>query len=141
MQICQFVKQLDIVYKFRKDNFEEESVNDFPEEQNQNLSKPEGTNSFNYGQSFTQLDLITVPQVHDLGYTGEGVTICMMDAGFDRWTTHQVFSSMNVIATWDFVNGDPDVENGSDMGNGSHGTSTLSLIGGFFEGQINRSCI
>ena len=131
-----FVKQLDIVYKFRKDNFEEESVNDFPEEQNQNLSKPEGTSSFNYGQSFTQLDLITVPQVHDLGYTGEGVTICMMDAGFDRWTTHQVFSSMNVIATWDFVNGDPDVENGSDMGNGSHGTSTLSLIGGFFEGQL-----
>ncbi len=131
-----FVKQLDIVYKFRKDNLEEESVNDFPEEQNQNLSKPEGTSSFNYGQSFTQLDLITVPQVHDLGYRGEGVTICMMDAGFDRWTTHQVFSSMNVIATWDFVNGDPDVENGSDMGNGSHGTSTLSLIGGFFEGEL-----
>ena len=26
-----FVKQLDIVYRFRKDNFEEESVNDNPE--------------------------------------------------------------------------------------------------------------
>lgn len=60
----------------------------------------------------------------------------MMDAGFDLWTTHQVFSSMNVIATWDFVNGDADVENGSDMGNGSHGTSTLSLIGGFYEGEL-----
>jgi hypothetical protein len=43
---------------------------------------------------------------------------------------------MNVIATWDFVNGDPDVEDGSDMGEGSHGTSTLSLIGGFYEGQL-----
>jgi len=130
-----FVKQLDIVYKFRKDNLDEETVNENPK-LNQNLSKPDGTNSYNYGQSFTQLNQITVPQVHDLGYTGAGVTICMMDAGFDRWTTHQVFSSMNVIATWDFVNGDPDVENGPDLGNGSHGTSTLSLIGGFYEGEL-----
>ncbi|MCU0405984.1 MAG: hypothetical protein MUE64_03265 [Ignavibacteriaceae bacterium] len=133
-----FVKQLDIVYRFKKDNFDEESQNDIPEEPNQNLSKPEGTNSLNYGQSFTQLNQITVPQVHDLGYTGTGVTICMMDAGFDRWTTHQVFNTMNVIATWDFVNGDPDVEDGADMGEGSHGCATLSLIGGFFEGIVKH---
>jgi hypothetical protein len=131
-----FVKQLDIVYRFRKDNFEEEIHNEIPEESNQNLSKSTGTNSFNYGQSLTQVNIISVPQVHDLGYTGNGITICMMDAGFDKWTTHQVFSTMNVIATWDFVNGDPDVENGIDMGEGSHGTSTLSLIGGFYEGQL-----
>jgi len=130
-----FVKQMDIVYRFRKDNFEEESLNDDQEGMNQNLLKPQGTNSFNYGQSFTQLNIINVPQVHDMGYTAAGVTICMMDAGFDL-LSHQVFSSMNIIATWDFVNGDPDVENGSDMGDGSHGTSTLSLIGGFYEGQL-----
>ena len=130
-----FVKQLDIVYRFRKDNFEEESINDNTQEINQNLSKPEGVNSFNYGESFTQLNQITVPQVHDLGYTGAGVTICMMDAGFDL-LSHQVFSSMNIIAAWDFVNGDPNVQNQSDMGDGSHGTATLSLIGGFFEGEL-----
>jgi len=135
LSIMPFVKQLDIVYKFRNDHTEEELTNDNPES-GQKLSKPDETNSYNYGQSYTQLNQITVPQVHDLGFTGAGVTICMMDAGFDRWTTHQAFSSMNVIATWDFVNGDPDVENGSDMGEGSHGTSTLSLIGGFYEGQI-----
>ena len=131
-----FVKQIDIVYKFRKDYSEQENVNDSPGEPDPQFSKPVGTNSYNYGESFTQLNQITVPQVHDLGYTGAGVTICMMDAGFDRWTTHQVFSSMNVIATWDFVNGDSNVENQSDMGDGSHGTSTLSLIGGFYEGQL-----
>lgn len=130
-----FVKQLDIVYRFRKDNFEEETVNDTPEELNQNLSKPEGTYSLNYGQSFTQLNQITVPQVHDLGYTGAGVTICMMDAGFDL-LSHQAFSSMNIIATWDFVNNDPNVQNQGDMGDGSHGTATLSLIGGFYEGEL-----
>ena len=130
-----FVKQLDIVYRFKKDNFDEENQIENSEELNQSLSKPEGTNSLNYGQSFTQLNQITVPQVHDLGYTGAGVTICMMDAGFDL-LSHQAFSSMNIIATWDFVNGDPNVQNGSDMGDGSHGTATLSLIGGFFEGQL-----
>ena len=130
-----FVKQLDIVYRFRKENFEEETVNDNPEELNHNLSKLQETHSLNYGQSYTQLNQITVPQVHDLGYTGAGVTICMMDAGFDL-LSHQAFSSMNIIATWDFVNGDPNVQNGSDMGDGSHGTSTLSLIGGFYEGEL-----
>jgi len=131
----QFVKQLDIVHRFRKDNLEEESLDNEQGNSGQNFSKPEDIHTFNYGQSFTQLSQITVPQVHDLGYTGAGVTICMMDAGFDL-LSHQAFSTMNIIATWDFVNGDPDVENGSDMGDGSHGTATLSLIGGFFEGQL-----
>ncbi|MBE0572599.1 MAG: S8 family peptidase [Ignavibacteriaceae bacterium] len=130
-----FVKQMDIVYRFRSDKFEADIIDETPEESNPDFSKPQGINSFNYGQSLTQLNIISVPQVHDLGYTGNGVTICMMDAGFDR-LSHQAFSSMNIIATWDFVNGDPDVQNGSDMGNGSHGTSTLSLIGGFYEGQL-----
>ncbi|MCW9065931.1 MAG: S8 family peptidase [Ignavibacteriaceae bacterium] len=125
-----FVKQLDIVYRFRKDNFEEESVNDDQEGMNQNLLKPEGTNSFNYGQSLTQLSQITVPAVHDLGYTGQGITICSMDAGFDN-LSHEVFSSMNIIAMWDFVDNDPDV---SQLG--SHGTSTLSTLGGFKEGKL-----
>ncbi len=58
-----------------------------------------------------------------------------MDAGFDL-LSHQAFSSMNIIATWDFVNGDPNVQNQGDMGDGSHGTSTLSLIGGFYEGEL-----
>jgi len=131
-----FVKQLDIVYRFRKNNFEDEVQNDNPQNStNDNLSKPQGTHSFNYGQSYTQLNQITVPQVHDLGYTGAGITICLMDAGFDR-LSHQVFSSMNIIATWDFVNGDPNVQNHGDLGNGSHGTSTLSLIGGFYETKL-----
>jgi subtilisin family serine protease len=128
------VRQLDIVYKFRKDNVEESSDND-QGNSNQNFSKPNDVHVLDYGQSFTQLNQIKVPQVHDLGYTGAGVTICMMDAGFDL-LAHQAFSTMNIIAAWDFVNGDPDVENGSDMGNGSHGTATLSLIGGFFEGEL-----
>jgi serine protease AprX len=130
-----YVKEIDVVYRLKKDYPEVQESNEDQKESNQNLSKPEGTNSYNYGPSFTQLNQITVPQVHDLGFTGTGVTICLMDAGFDRWSTHQVFDSLNVIATWDFVDNNPDVENGN-TGIGSHGTATLSLIGGFYEGKL-----
>jgi len=122
------VKSLDIVHKFNKDySVEEEILN---QSQNNSGYQPDGVNSFNYGSSFTQMNQINVPAVHDLGYTGQGITICSMDAGFDN-LSHEVFSSMNIIAKWDFVDGDPDVSQG-----GSHGTSTLSCVGGFKEGQL-----
>jgi len=122
------VKSLDVVYKFRKDySFEEKETN---RTQEKLVFQPEGVNSFNYGQSLTQVEQINVPAVHDLGFTGQGVTICSMDAGFDN-LAHEVFASMNIIAMWDFVDNDPDVSQG-----GSHGTSTLSTIGGFKEGQL-----
>lgn len=131
------VKKIDLVIKFSKE-YETIVPADNPPVNidEQNLNKGNKIHSFNYGQSITQLSQINVPSVHDMGFDGTGVTICLMDAGFDRWSTHQVFSSMNVLATWDFVNGDPNVENQADMGDGSHGTSTLSDIGGFFEGQL-----
>ena len=116
------VKSLDVVHKFKKDYSVEEDAGN--QSQNNPSYQPEGVNSFNYGQSFTQLNQINVPAVHDMGYTGQGITICSMDAGFDN-LAHEVFSSMNIIAMWDFVDNDPDVSQG-----GSHGTSTLSTIGG-----------
>ncbi|MCK7523279.1 MAG: hypothetical protein MZV64_39285 [Ignavibacteriales bacterium] len=67
--------------------------------------------------------------------TEHGVTICVLDAGFDNLPI-EAFSSMNIIAAYDFVNDDSNVGNQGDMGEGSHGTATLSIIGGFKEGQL-----
>ncbi len=125
-----YVKELDIVHKYKTDYSVEEEVNKSPSLNNENLTKPGSVNSFNYGDSFTQLNQITVPAVHDMGYNGQGITVCSMDAGFDN-LSHEVFSSMNIIALWDFVDNDPDVSQG-----GSHGTSTLSTLGGFKEGKL-----
>jgi len=125
-----FVKEMDIVHKYKTDYSVEEEESENTSLNNENLSKPGSINSFNYGESFTQLNQITVPAVHDMGYTGQGITICSMDAGFDN-LSHEVFSTMNIIAMWDFVDNDPDVSQG-----GSHGTSTLSTLGGFKEGQL-----
>jgi len=134
LQTKSFVKKIDEVkiYKRKKDSkLTEENLFQTSELQPNNIN----THNYNYGQSFTQYDMMNVPTVHDQGYSGEGVLICVMDAGFDR-LSHEAFSTMNILATKDFVNGDEDVEDGDDMGEGSHGTSTLSQIGGFKEGEL-----
>jgi subtilisin family serine protease len=45
-------------------------------------------------------------------------------------------ASLRILAAHDFVNGDDDVSNHGDRGEGSHGTMTLSVLGGFGEGQL-----
>ncbi len=127
-----FVKKLDLVFRMKKDYQKEQNFSvDRPKE----IVQTDGINSYNYGDSYTQLQQLNVPAVHDIGITGAGVTVCVMDAGFNN-LPHQVFNNMNILATWDFVNGDPDVGDGDDMGDGSHGTQTLSTIGGFYEGEL-----
>jgi len=130
----QFIKSIDIVRGFKNDEIKNENTSPIFTD-NQLTKNPDQPNSFNYGNSFTQLQQINVPALHDLGYFGQGVTICLMDAGFNR-LTHEAFSTMNIIAAWDFVNGDSNVGDEGDMGSGSHGTETLSTIGGFKEGKL-----
>src|SRR5690606_12533286 len=90
---------------------------------------------YDYGQSFAQLQQINVPAVHDLGYTGEGVVICVMDARFNR-LSHEVFASLDIIAAWVFVNGDAKVGDEGDMGTGENGSQTLSVIGDYKEDDL-----
>ncbi len=125
------VKKLDIVYKIKKGSEPDSDLNNF----SQTIQQPQGVNSYDYGSSYAQVQQINVPAVHDSGITGQGVTICVMDAGFNR-LSHDAFLSMNIIAAWDFVNNDPNVGNQGDLGEGSHGTQTLSAIGGFAPGHL-----
>jgi subtilisin family serine protease len=129
-----FVKQIDLVACLPRKY--ETTETEFQIEQNATFrSKVLNPNAYDYGNSLTQLQQINVPALHDLGYAGQGVTICVMDAGFSR-LSHEVFSTMNIIAAYDFVNNDSGVGDSTDMGNGSHGTATLSIIGGFKEGNL-----
>lgn len=122
-----FVKKIDMVSKFLT---KQPSANT---ETDESLSKssyqPEGVHIYNYGSSYTQNSISNIPQVHDLGYNGQGVTICVMDAGFAN-LSHEVFQNMNIIAMYDFV------ADTTEIGAHPHGTATLSLLGGFKEGQL-----
>ncbi len=87
--------------------------------------------TLNYGPSLTQNELSDIPIIHDAGFSGNGVLIGMLDAGF-TWKTHPALSGRNILAERDFVYGDGN----TDDGDASHGTATFSLIGGFDEGNI-----
>jgi serine protease AprX len=88
-----------------------------------------------YGQSWTQAAVVNLPPVHELGYNGRGVMVGVLDAGFNN-LPHICFDSLHVLATWDFVNGDSNVANEGDSGDGSHGTKTLSVLAGYDPGNL-----
>ena len=125
-----FVKKIDLVRSFKTKEKDIKSTK--PEHLKQS---PKSSEEFDYGSSYTQLEQMNVPAVHNLGIYGQGITICSMDAGFSN-LDHEIFNNMNIIAMWDFVNNDGNVGDEGDMGEGSHGTETLSSIGGFKNGQL-----
>jgi hypothetical protein len=93
-----------------------------------------------YGPSETQLTEIQVTDTHDLGYSGAGVIVCMLDTGY--FTVHEVFdeirSSARLIAERDFINGDWITQNepGDPPTQHNHGTYTWSALGGTQPGEL-----
>ena len=98
------------------------------------------THALNYGASFTQLAQLQVPQLHDLGLSGHGITIALFDTGFNL--THEAFDSLRtrVVRQKDFINGDDNTKDDPQQdpfaGQHDHGSETLSTIGGYAPGQL-----
>lgn len=130
-----FVKTIDLVARFRARVPEPIELPSVITPTGAEAAQVQGAFPFDYGPSLGQLSQINVPAVHNLGNFGQGVVIGVFDTGFNN-LDHEAFQMMRIIAAHDFVNGDDDVGDGSDMGKGSHGTWTLSVIGGFAEGQL-----
>jgi subtilisin family serine protease len=129
-----YVKNTDIVCRFKKSpDIKEPNLN---LNKNNPVNNPTGVNALNYGPSLTQNQQINIPALHNLGFNGQGVTVCIMDAGVTL-LSHQAFSSMHIIATYDFVNHRKYIgDDSGGMGEGSHGTMTLSTIGGYVPSQL-----
>lgn len=91
--------------------------------------------SINYGMGFTQANMIGIDYLHALGYTGNGMVIAVLDAGFYNVNTLSVFDSIRlsnrILGTKDFVNPGNDVYLQS-----THGMSVLSIMGGNLPGQL-----
>lgn len=92
-------------------------------------------NSLDYGPAYNQIDMIGGICLHDNGYTGEGMQIAVIDAGFINADTLHVFDSINlsgrVLGTRNFAYTDPSVYKYD-----SHGTAVLSTMAGNWPGQL-----
>ena len=102
------------------------------------LSKGASTTDLTYGPSLAQLTNIKVVDVHALGINGAGVIIGMLDDGFNYHTVHPALKNIKVIAEYDFVQRDSNtsIAPAEFAGQGDHGETTLSVLGGFFNGQL-----
>ncbi|MCK6640853.1 MAG: S8 family peptidase [Bacteroidia bacterium] len=89
----------------------------------------------NYGTAFDQANQIGAVCLHNAGYTGSGMVIAVIDAGFRDVDIHPVFDSLHaynrILGTWDFVAGDTSVYEDN-----SHGAMVLSCMGGNIPGTI-----
>jgi serine protease AprX len=93
--------------------------------------------SFNYGSAFNQINMISGNQLHDMGYRGDGMTIAVIDAGFNSADVLPAFDSLwlndQILGTHDFVEPNNNVFNTAIS---SHGMMVLSTMGGNLPGQI-----
>ncbi|RME37399.1 MAG: hypothetical protein D6788_09535 [Planctomycetota bacterium] len=93
-----------------------------------------------YGLSTDQLAQIRLIDLHAQGFTGAGVVIGILDTGFIR--SHLAFNNpakpLNVLAAFDFVNGDPEVgpEPGDATGQANHGTYILGTLAAYRPGEL-----
>jgi len=118
-----FVRQITLLHSSRR----------LPEPKviERNPESPIESHRLQYGRSLTQLEQINVPAVHDLGYSGQNVLICMLDTGYDL--RHESLHHIDPVGEHDFIFNDDITRNeaGQDVSDQhEHGTMTLSVIGG-----------
>lgn len=94
-----------------------------------------GTPTLNYGTSFNQIHLHEGEYLHDLGFTGQGITIAILDAGFFGYKTNSAVDSIRLqgrfLGEWDYVMNESSVNEDH-----PHGFYCLSIIGSNKPGQI-----
>ena len=96
------VARIDVVHRGHVPDLEIESRPPAREA----MRAPSQKLSYDYGSSFFQNILMDVPAMHDLGFHGEGIVIALLDTGFNN-LSHPALANLDVLLTYDFVNGDP----------------------------------
>ena len=90
-------------------------------------SRTSGMQDIQYGSSFNQIHIHEGEYLHNLGFTGTGITIAVLDAGFLAYKTNPAFDSMRlqgrVLGEWDYVMNEASVNEDN-----SHGAFCLSIM-------------
>jgi len=84
-------------------------------------------NVINYGNNLRQINIHEGEYLHNLGFTGQNITIAFMDAGYFGYKTNPVFDSMRlqnrVLGEYDFVKNEQSVNEDH-----PHGMQCLSTV-------------
>jgi hypothetical protein len=90
--------------------------------------------TFNYGSGAGQIDQVNIRPLHLAGYTGTGISIAVIDAGFPTVNTGSAFSRLwsgnHIKAAYDFVTKTANIYN---TALSPHGSVVLGAIGGYIE--------
>ena len=93
--------------------------------------------TFVYGDTQNQVEMINADNLHLLDYTGTGMVVAVLDAGFLNVNTMAGFQRLrdagNLLNGYDFVNRNSNVYASSAS---DHGTKVLSTMAGFIENQF-----
>jgi len=113
--------------------FEAEKVNPWLN----GITKKVATDLYDYGGAFNQIDQLKGQALHNSGFSGQGMTIAVLDAGFN---------SVDIMTCFDSLRANNQIKGTRDFavpGNNvyattmhTHGTSVLSCMGAYVSGQM-----
>lgn len=91
--------------------------------------------SFNYGNSQNQIQMLNGHLIHQANYTGQGKIIAVLDSGFINVNStspfQRLFDNNLILGGYNYVSQNEDVYSLH-----NHGTMTLSCMGGFVDGEL-----
>lgn len=97
---------------------------------NKPLNKLKFTTDFNYGQAANQLKMLKGDVLHQNNFTGLGMQIAIIDAGFPNVNTFSAFQRIRdnnqILGGYDYVNRNTNYFTGN-----YHGMAVLSTIAGY----------
>lgn len=121
----------------KKPFFDKEKIEKIPQRLIRSKQGGKASNFYNYGVGANQVEMINMQHLHNMGYTGAGITIGVIDAGYHSVNIHPAFDSLwsngQILGTRDFV------QPGSNLyatSMSTHGTMVLSTMGANLPGQL-----
>lgn len=102
---------------------------------NSHLEKLKIEADFNYGYSNNQIEMLKGNVLHENDFTGEGMQIAVIDAGFPNVDNFEAFKRIRdnnqILGGYNFVDRNTDIYTRN-----SHGMSVLSTIAGYLENEF-----
>ena len=93
------------------------------------------TTDFNYGNGANQIEMLNGDVLHQNNFTGEGIQIAIIDAGFPNVNNFAAFKRIRdnnqILGGYDFVNRSTNFYTGS-----YHGMAVLSTIAGYIDSEF-----